>query len=55
MIVPVWKGRHDLAPWGIAALVAVAVWWLVPGYAFIVTGALAGALTAAFLPERADA
>jgi hypothetical protein len=25
----------------------------VPGYAFIVAGALAGALTAAFLPERA--
>lgn len=54
MIVPVWKGRHDLAPWGVAALVAVAVWWLVPGYAFIVSGALAGAFTAAFLPERTD-
>lgn len=51
MIVPVWKGRRDLIPWCVAALVATAVWLLIPGYAFIVSGALAGALTAAFLPE----
>lgn len=51
MLVPMWKGRRDLAPWGVAAGVATLVWALVPGYAFIVLGAIAGALTGAFMPE----
>lgn len=55
MIVPMWKGRRDFVPWLVAACVGSLVWALVPGYAFIVAGALAGALTGAFLPERADA
>lgn len=55
MIVPMWKGRRDVIPWLVAAGVASAVWALVPGYSFIVAGALAGAFTGAFMPERADA
>jgi predicted branched-subunit amino acid permease len=53
MLVPMWKSRADLVPWCVAGAVASLVWMTVPGYAFIVAGALAGALTAAFLPERA--
>lgn len=55
MLVPMWKGRRDLMPWGVAACVATLVWALVPGYAFIVSGAVAGALTGAFMPEPSDA
>lgn len=51
MLVPMWKGRHDLLPWLVAASVATLVWAIIPGYAFIVCGALAGAFTAALLPE----
>lgn len=54
MLVPMWKSRADLVPWCVAGAVASLVWMIVPGYAFIVTGAVAGALTGAFLPERAD-
>lgn len=48
LAVPLWRGlgRSGL-PWAIAAVVAVATQALVPGYLFIVTGALAGALTGA--------
>jgi predicted branched-subunit amino acid permease len=53
MLVPMWKSRADLVPWCVAGAVASLVWMVVPGYAFIVAGALAGAFTAAFLPERA--
>lgn len=53
MLVPMWKSQADLVPWCVAGAVASLVWMVVPGYAFIVAGALAGALTAAFLPEGA--
>lgn len=51
MLVPMWKGNRDLVPWCVAAAVATLVWALVPGYAFIVSGAIAGAMTAALMPE----
>ncbi len=52
MLVPIWKGKQDLVPWGVAGAVALTTSALVPGYAFIVAGALSGALTAALLPVR---
>lgn len=52
MLVPMWKSDTDLVPWCVAGAVASLVWLIVPGYAFILTGAVAGALTAAFMPER---
>lgn len=53
MLVPLWRGfRAAALPWGIAALVALATQALVPGYAFIVVGALAGAVTGALVRER---
>lgn len=51
MLVPLWKGFRPALPWFVAGAVALLVQWLVPGYAFIVVGALAGMLTGAFLPE----
>lgn len=53
MLVPLWRGfRAAALPWGVAALVALAVQALMPGYAFIIVGALAGALTGALVRER---
>jgi predicted branched-subunit amino acid permease len=49
MIVPLWKGVAHALPWGVAGLVALSVEALAPGYLFIVAGALAGALTGAFM------
>jgi predicted branched-subunit amino acid permease len=47
MMVPLWRGAQAAAPWAVAGAVALAVQALVPGYAFIVAGALAGAAFAA--------
>ena len=56
MLVPLWRGRLDAAPWLVAVLVALAVKALVPGYWFVLAGGLAAALTAAmlFTPEEAE-
>jgi hypothetical protein len=48
--VPLWRGVRAFAlPWGVAGLVGIAVQALVPGYLFIVAGALAGAVTGALV------
>jgi predicted branched-subunit amino acid permease len=49
MLVPLWKGWRPARPWAVAAGVALIVQALVPGYAFIIAGALAGAAAGAFL------
>ncbi|PSC06761.1 branched-chain amino acid ABC transporter permease [Alsobacter soli] len=54
MVVPLWKGRQDTICWAASALVALATAWLWPGYAFVVTGGLAGALTGAALGVLED-
>jgi len=51
MLVPLWRGFRPARPWAIAGAVAVAVHTLVPGYAFIVAGALAGAAAGALSDE----
>ena len=51
MAVPLWKGRRDTIAWTVAGIVSVTTWWLVPGYLFIVAGALAGAITGAILRD----
>lgn len=52
--VTLWRGpRRSGLPWAIAAIVAVATQALVPGYLFIVTGSLAGALAGALIRDRA--
>ena len=42
MLVPLWKGARTALPWLVAGLVALIVHALVPGYVFIIAGALAG-------------
>lgn len=51
MFVPLWGGLRRAVPWAVAAGVGLAVQSFVPGYAFIVAGALAGALFAAAWPD----
>jgi predicted branched-subunit amino acid permease len=53
MSVPMWKGRRSALPWLPAAIAAVITYELVPGYSFIVVGALTGALAGALLPPEA--
>ena len=42
MLVPLWKGAGSALPWLVAGVVSLIVHALVPGYAFIIAGALAG-------------
>lgn len=51
MAVPLWRGiRASGLPWAAAGATALLVGAVMPGYAFIVAGAFAGALTAALAP-----
>jgi predicted branched-subunit amino acid permease len=45
MLVPLWKGARVAVPWIVAGLVSLIVHALVPGYLFIIAGALAGVVT----------
>ena len=53
LVVPLWRGwLRSALPWAVAAAAALAVQAIAPGYAFIVAGALSGALTGALLRDR---
>ncbi|KAB0264350.1 AzlC family ABC transporter permease [Microvirga brassicacearum] len=45
MLVPLWKGARPALPWLVAGLVSLLVHAFVPGYVFIIVGALAGVAT----------
>ena len=47
LLVGMWRGRSDLLPWGVAALVAVAAHQWLPGQWYILLGGLAGSLAGA--------
>lgn len=53
MIVPLWRGKRGALPWIIAGIVALVTARLVDGYAFIIVGALSGAVAGAFLDDPA--
>lgn len=53
MIVPLWRGRRAALPWVVAGVVALVTAKLVDGYAFIIVGALSGAIAGAFLDDAA--
>jgi predicted branched-subunit amino acid permease len=53
MIVPLWRGKRAALPWLVAGIVALVTARLVEGYAFIIVGALSGAVTGAFLDDDA--
>lgn len=53
MLTPLWRGVRAALPWAVAGAVALAVHAVVPGYSFIIAGALAGALTGALTDDPA--
>lgn len=53
MVVPLWRGRRAALPWVVAGIVALVTAKLVEGYAFIIVGALSGAVAGAFIDDAA--
>lgn len=52
LLFGMWRGKGDLIPWLVAALVAVATARLVPGNWYIVAGGLAGSFAGAVVEMR---
>lgn len=52
MFVPLWRGARRAAGWAIAGAVALAVSYLVPGWWFIVAGALTGSIAGALIDDE---
>lgn len=52
MLVPLWRGVRRAIPWAVAGGVALAVQALVPGFWFIIAGALSGAVAGGFVDDR---
>ena len=53
ILVPMWRGRGDLLPWAVAAVVSFAAARLVPGTSwYIVLGALCGSAAAVWRDRR---
>ena len=52
MLIPLWRGARRAAAWAIAGAVALLCAWLVPGWWFIVIGALAGSIAGGLLDDR---
>ena len=53
MLVPLWRGARAAVPWAVAGLTALAVAALVPGWWFIIAGALAGTISAGLTDDGA--
>lgn len=51
MLVPLWRGRRRAIGWVVGGAVALAVSYLVPGWWFVVAGALTGSIVGAFVDE----
>jgi len=52
MFVPLWRGARRAIGWAIAGVVALIVSYLVPGWWFIVVGALTGSLIGAIVDDE---
>lgn len=46
LAIGLWRGREDIAPWALAAVVAVAGVEFLPGNWYILLGGIAGSLAA---------
>jgi predicted branched-subunit amino acid permease len=55
MVVPFWRRGRRTVAWCVAGAIALATERLVPGWWFVVTGGLAGALVEGFFAEGANA
>jgi predicted branched-subunit amino acid permease len=47
LLFSMWRGRGDLVPWIVGALVAIVVARLVPGQWYVIAGGIAGSLAGA--------
>lgn len=54
MLVPLWGGARRAIGWAVAGIVAVTAERILPGYWFIIIGAVCGALAGGFLDEIRD-
>lgn len=52
LLLGMWKGKADLLPWLVAALVAIISARLIPGSWYILTGGIAGSLAGAIAERR---
>jgi branched chain amino acid efflux pump len=52
MLVPMWRGARTALPWMVAGGSALLIAYLVPGWWFIVGGAIAGSLAAGLVDEQ---
>ncbi|MGL5736985.1 MAG: AzlC family ABC transporter permease [Beijerinckiaceae bacterium] len=53
--VPLWKGHAQTRAWLVAGAAALALYYFVPGYWYLIGGALAGITWAAFEPDAEPA
>jgi predicted branched-subunit amino acid permease len=51
LVFSFWKGKSDILPWIVTALLAILAEKLVPGKWYILAGGLGGALVTALLPD----
>ncbi len=51
MLVPLWRGMRKAVPWAVAGAVALAVQKILPGYWYMIAGALAGSVAGGFINE----
>jgi predicted branched-subunit amino acid permease len=52
MLVPIWPGARRAIPWAVAGAVALIVERFIPGWWYIICGALAGAVSGGFVDDR---
>lgn len=52
MLLPNWKGRREAVGWGTAAVISLAASYLLPGWWFIIIGAMAGAFAGGFTDDE---
>jgi predicted branched-subunit amino acid permease len=52
MMIPLWRGPRRGIGWAVAGLVGLAASYLVPGWWFIVIGAVTGAVLGGLLDDR---
>ncbi len=54
LVFSFWRGKQDLVPWLVTALLAIVTEKLIPGKWYILVGGLGGALATALLPGKEE-